>query len=360
VAHVTRKANSKGVRWQATYRAPDGRERTKTFDRKTDAERWVREQESARDRGGWIDPREGRTTFGAYASTWQAAQVHRPQTVDRVDSVLRTHVLPVFAERTLVSIRSSEVQAWVRGLSLKLSPASVEVAYRYLASIFRSAVRDRVIESSPCDRIKLPKKERRPVVPPEVAQVETLVAAMPERYRALVILAAGTGLRQGEAFGLDLDHIDFLRRSVDVAVQLVDGARAPLKTDASYRTVPLPTTVAEALAEHLRRFPVGESGLIFSTDAGLALRRNRFGETWRASVQRAGLPAGMRFHDLRHFYASLLIRHGESVKVVQLRLGHASAAETLDTYSHLWPDSEDRTREAVDSVLGIMRAEVAS
>ena len=60
----------------------------------------------------------------------------------------------------------------------------------------------------------------------------------------------------------------------------------------------------------------------------------------------------MTFHDLRHYYASLLIRHGESVKVVQRRLGHKSAVETLDTYSHLWPDSEDRTREAVDEVLG--------
>jgi integrase len=66
----------------------------------------------------------------------------------------------------------------------------------------------------------------------------------------------------------------------------------------------------------------------------------------------AGLPGAVSYHDLRHYFASLLIRHGESVKVVQVRLGHATAAETLDTYSHLWPDSEDRTRLAVDSVLG--------
>ena len=66
----------------------------------------------------------------------------------------------------------------------------------------------------------------------------------------------------------------------------------------------------------------------------------------------AQLPSSTRFHDLRHHYASLLIRHGESVKTVQARLGHATAAETLDTYSHLWPDSDDRTREAVDAALG--------
>jgi integrase len=76
---------------------------------------------------------------------------------------------------------------------------------------------------------------------------------------------------------------------------------------------------------------------------------------WRAAVNAAGAPAGTGFHELRHYYASLLIRHGESVKVVQARLGHASAAETLDIYSHLWPDSDDRTREAIDAVLGTVR-----
>ena len=69
-------------------------------------------------------------------------------------------------------------------------------------------------------------------------------------------------------------------------------------------------------------------------------------------MKSAGVPEGTGFHALRHFYASLLIRHGESVKTVQARLGHASAVETLNTYSHLWPDSDDRTREAVDSVFG--------
>ena len=106
--------------------------------------------------------------------------------------------------------------------------------------------------------------------------------------------------------------------------------------------------------------PVGASpearsqgvSLLFGTAAGQPVRRTTFSDTWRSAVSVAGAPAGTGFHDLRHFYASLLIRHGESVKVVQARLGHASAAETLDTYSHLWPDSDDRTRAAVDRVLG--------
>jgi integrase len=81
------------------------------------------------------------------------------------------------------------------------------------------------------------------------------------------------------------------------------------------------------------------------------VRRSSFGDVWRAAVKAAGAPPGTGIHQLRHYYASLLIRHGESVKVVQARLGHASASQTLDTYFHFWPDSDDRTRTAVDSVL---------
>jgi integrase len=124
----------------------------------------------------------------------------------------------------------------------------------------------------------------------------------------------------------------------------------PPKTKASVRTVPLPDVVGAALASHLEALPASREGLVFTNDNLEAIRRNRFGEMWLTTVQQAGVPK-LRFHDLRHFYASLLIHHGESVKVVQARLGHASATETLDTYSHLWPDSEEHTRAAVDSVL---------
>jgi integrase len=198
-----------------------------------------------------------------------------------------------------------------------------------------------------------------------------LVAALPERFRALAILGAGSGMRQGEAFGLSVDRINFLRRTVQVDRQLVlvqghEPFLAPPKTAKSHRTIPLPQVVINALAAHLATFPaeplrirVGSPSaafqdvpLIFIADDGRPLRRTSFSAIWRPAAREIGLPSRMAFHTLRHYYASLLIRHGESVKTVQVRLGHATAAETLDTYSHLWPDSEDRTREAVDSVLG--------
>lgn len=121
------------------------------------------------------------------------------------------------------------------------------------------------------------------------------------------------------------------------------------KTEASDRTIPLANVVLESLQQHLGRVSVAADGLLV-TRAGLP--RQTFGHLWRPSARPLGTPAGQGLHALRHYYASLLIRHGESVKTVEARLGHASAAETLDTYSHLWPDSDDRTRDAVDAVLG--------
>ncbi len=113
--------------------------------------------------------------------------------------------------------------------------------------------------------------------------------------------------------------------------------------------------MTDVLVEHFADFPAaalpGLGSPLFTTPSGELIRRNRFGEVWRQAVRRSGVRPDLTFHDLRHYYASLLIRHGESVKVVQRRLGHKTAQETLDTYGHLWPDSDGRTREAVDGEL---------
>jgi integrase len=219
-----------------------------------------------------------------------------------------------------------------------------------LGSVFRAAEIDRVIASSPCQRISLPRRERQQVVPLPTDTVIALAAAMPERLAAMVTVMAGTGLRPGEVAGLTADRVDFLRRTLRVDRQLIQTrppSFGPPKTQASYRTVPLPQVVVDALAAHMAAFPPGEHGLIFTQRDGRALNRDKVVLAFRKAA-----PAGTRLHDLRHYYASLLIRHGESVKVVQARLGHASASETLDTYSHLWPDSEDLTRRAVDTAFG--------
>jgi len=353
-------------RWKGSYRTPDGRERSRTFPRKIDADTFWRNAEADKARGEWVDPRLGRQTFGEFAEAWRAAQVHDEATAEEVERSLRLHILPTFAARPLAAIRPSEIQAWVKWRGETLAPSTLKVKYRWLAAVFNAAVLDGMIVRSPCRGVKLPVDNARAVAPLGTQQVLDLVAALPERYRALTVLAAATGLRQGEVFGLTMPHLDFLRRQVNVQQQMKHLApKAPFlaapKTPSSVRTVPLPDVALEAVAEHLRRWPAettmrAVSGrdelLVFTTGRGGRLTRATFNATWRKAVTAAGLPDGTGFHELRHYYASLLIASGASVKTVQARLGHKSAVETLNTYAHLWPDSEDQTRRAVDSALG--------
>ncbi len=106
------------------------------------------------------------------------------------------------------------------------------------------------------------------------------------------------------------------------------------------------------LAEHLARHKPGPAGLVFTNTAGNPITRSLCGGMWHRAAPKAAIPEWATFHDLRHFYASLLIAKGCSVKAIQKRLGQQPAMETLDTYGHLWPDSDDETRDAVDLVLG--------
>lgn len=352
MASIERHVNGK---WRARYRAvPGGRQTVRHFTTKREAQRWLDEATAALVTGQYVAPKAGRITLREFAETWRAQQVHRPSTAEQVEGTLRRHVYPTLGERTLESLRPSDVQALVRGLGATLSPATIGVVHRILSAILKAAVADKRITSSPCAGTRLPKVCKVPVTPLATETVMALVEAVPERQRAMLVLAAGTGMRQGEVFGLTVDRIDFLRRTLRVDRQLsVVNGRAPQfgppKTEASIRTIPLPTVVVEALAAHLRDYPAGPDGLVFTNAVGSPYRRSAFGTSWHAATAKVGTDA--TFHALRHYYASLLIRHGESVKTVQARLGHASAAETLDTYSHLWPDSDDRTRQAVDSVL---------
>lgn len=344
-------------RYRARWREyPGGPQKTRQFDRKVDADRFLDTIRGDLARGVYIDPADAKILFRTYAEEWRAGQLHRASTATQTETYLRVHAYPFLGHRPLGAVRRSEIQAWVKNRSGVLAPGSVELVYRWVATIFKAAVGDRIIALSPCDRIALPKRPPSEVVPLEVAAVERLIAELQPRLRALVLFAAGIGLRQGECFGLTVDRVDFLRRQVRVDRQLVSATGGkpvfgPPKTQASFRTVPLPEAVIDALAAHLATFRNRRHQLVFTNRAGDPLRRSAFGTAWHRAARAAELPEGATFHDLRHFYASLLISRNCSIKTVQKRLGHQSATETLDTYSHLWPDSDDETRTAIDSVL---------
>lgn len=342
--------------WRARWRTPEGESRSRTFPKKVDAEQWLTHVSHSKLAGIYVDPSAGQVTLSEYATTWLANQVWRPSTAVRVESILTNHVEPTLGPRRMSSITPSTVEAWVKGLTETLAPGTVRGVYRVLVAVFGAVVRDRVVATSPCTGVKLPRTTSRSVEPLTLESVELLADAVGDRYRPLVLLGAGAGLRVGEALGMPVAGIDFLRRQLTVSQQIVTVKRVtsigPPKTSASVRTVPLAATVLAELATYVEHHEPGADGLMVVDRMGLPVPQNRFSQTWTRAVTRAGLPAGTRFHDLRHTFASALISSGCSVKAVQLALGHESASTTLDTYAHLWPDGEDRTRAAVESFLG--------
>jgi integrase len=350
------------VRYRTRWRDPDGSEKSRSFARKTDADRWSAKVENDINLGGYIDPHAGKVTVQAYGEQWRAAQLqHRETTARDVEGALRVHLYPVLGDRPIGSLRASDVQGWVGGIAKVLAPATVVKTYSFLATMMKAAVRDGLIAKTPCIGIHVPKVEKKRVVPLTVEQVAELLEAVPDHYRPLVHFIAGTGARAREAFGITVDRVDFLRRQVIFDRQLAtrDGTaewKAP-KTPSSARTVPLDDGVLDALARHLAAHPPTNAGLIFTSPDGQALDLNQvYGSAgqlrwFKKAARTAGLSADITLHDLRHFFASLLIRHGASVKTVQAHLGHKSAQETLDTYSHLWPDVDEQTRTILNDAL---------
>jgi len=278
-------------------------------------------------------------------------------------------------------VRPSHVKAWCAKLrhdggedGAPLSASYVYALHNRLAQIMADAVHDGIIPRSPCSRRTSPGAgEQRPYVA-TTEQVWALYDAMPERMRASVLLGAFAGLRLAEACGHRTEDTDFMRGVVHPRWQY---PAEPLKTDYSKTPVPVGRELALQLSAHAAQWP-GET-LLTGLDGGqlspwaleravraararvrkcgkCGLVQARPGKAFKCracgeSGDAAGLPAGFRYHDLRHYLASLLIANGADVKIVQARLRHGSATTTLNTYSHLWPDKDESTMAIVDSVI---------
>ena len=352
--------SGKGKRWRARYIDADGRERSQTFARKGDAERFLVAVTADVLRGTYVDPQRARLSLQAYADRWLGAQSLRPSSRRTYEIYLRTRITPVLGGRGLGSLTPTDIRTLLRGLQEDLAPITVHHVHGLLSTILRAAVEDGYLSRNPCARTAPGKGRRQQLKPRTVEQVQALIDAMPARYRVAAVLGAGCGLRVGEVLGLRIGSVRFEEGELAVVeqLQLLPGGPPvlrPPKTAASIRVVPLPDLVADAVARHLDTFPGEDDELVLRSSTGGPIWPNTFhASIWRPATRRAGQPEA-RFHELRHFYASALIRAGESVKTVQAALGHASAVETLETYAGLWPDAEQRTRAAVDG-LGLSSA----
>ncbi len=361
--------HGRGKRWLAVWSDDAGRERTRACDTKAQAERVARNSAVDTERGDWLDPDAGRITLGKYAEAWLERQVIAPSTRESYTAVIETR-LGLLADQSLRSIRPSDVQAQVKALSTRLAPRTVRHARGVLATILNSAVADGLIRGNPAasSTVKSPKVPSSKVTVWTAEQVGAVADALPERYAVAAALMAGAGLRQGEAFGLAVGDIDFLRRVIHVRRQVaIVGARlvfSPPKHD-SIRDVPIPEHLVDELAAHLAAFPahdvtlpwrspdgeVQTHALVLSSGYGdKPVNRKYFNPSiWKPALEKAGIETSREngCHVLRHTYASTLLGAGIGVPAVAAWLGHRDPGFTLRVYGHLLPDDEERSRAAL-------------
>lgn len=313
------------------------------------------------DRGVWIDPRAGRVTLAAWASEWQRTVVHlRPKTRKNYDVNLRNHILPALGDYDLAKLTPSMLRAWLSDLAGKngrgakpIAAGTVAQAFWTLNRVLAAAVDDELIGRNPLRGVQAPQVAPEPMRFLTHEDVATLVASIDGRYRALVYLAAYSGLRAGELIALRRTNVDLLRRTISVVeqVQYIDSRYivSPPKSATGRRSVALPRLVADELDKHLRGLvDLSADAIVFPAPEGGFLHLENFRKrVWLPAVERAGL-APLRIHDLRHTCASLAIAAGADVKVLQRMLGHASAALTLDRYGHLLPGQAESVAERLD------------
>jgi integrase len=396
MASVQRRPNGKSrVHW----RDSSGRQRNKTFDTERQARDFLAEMTVAKNRGTYVDPHAGRLRFGTYAARWFAAQATERTTEARDRSIMTNHVLPRWERYPLNGVEHIDVQAWVTDLSKHLSPATVAECYRLTNNVFKSACRDRLIGFNPCEDARLPKRRKKDsdghVISPE-DMVTRLLPTVPDRYRCLVALAGMTGLRWGEVVGLRWDAVDLEAQEIQVVRVLVEvsghvSSKPFPKSKAGRRTVPIPTDLVEMLRRHRAAYGTDDVGHVFTNEVGGSLWRGHFrSRVWRPALVRCGMlgeirqlapgrwlaiwtdrsgaeqtlvvaskaqavamivrkaQGGLRFHDLRHSYATWLISSGVPVNDVSAVLGHEQISTTLDRYTHATSDRFDRIRRVVD------------
>ncbi|MCA1602380.1 MAG: tyrosine-type recombinase/integrase [Acidobacteria bacterium] len=345
--------SSKG-KWKARYRDPSGRQRSKTFDRKSEAQNFLAMTATEMVQGMWRDPELEKISFRDWIEEWWDTTVDlRPSTRVRDEAYMRNHVMPTFADLAIGDLNPRQIRQWVASLVAKgLAPATVRKAYQLLTKSLREAVDAGLLAQSPCRGISLPKIEVREMPALEPPKIVVLAQTIDARYRALVLLAAYSGMRWAELVGLTRKRIDLDKGVVEVKEIIVELegrllAPSPPKTKAGRRRIPIPPSVAKEIRKHL---DLGEgSDFVFQSPEGGPLRKSFNNRFWVPAVKNAGVYP-FRFHDLRHTAISYWILCGASPKQIAKWAGHTSTSVVLDRYGHLFPEEDDRLISSLESM----------
>src|SRR6266511_828343 len=334
-------------RYRARWTTAGGRERSRSFVLKKDADRFVLEQERRASLGALYQaPPEA---LGEFALGWldRYALRVRPSSLDRARDL--TQHLDVFRTMPLDEIRPAAVEDHIAALA-KRAPRQAELTLRLLKQVLANAKERGHLVDEAVFRVKPPRREPREMRFLGWDEVEELAANTVAPYGNMVMLAALTGLRQGELFALRDRNLDLEAKTVTVENGTYAGELVPVKTKASRRRVDLSATAVRVVRRQLLARKPNELGLVFPSPQGRNLNDDNFRHrVFSPAVRRTKL-TGFRFHDLRHTYAALMVAAGAHPKHLQAQMGHSSIRVTLDLYGHLFPDANRGVLDALDEL----------
>jgi integrase len=358
-------------RWEGRYtvHTDEGPKQRTVYGRtRKDAAEKLTEVMAGRDKGLVFDA--GKLTVGEHLARW-LEDVVKPSASHRTYSThaqqVRTHIVPTLGRIKLKNLRKAHIDRLYREkLDSGLSPSTVRRIHAVLHKALEEAVKGDLIPGNPAAHANKPKVKQEEIEPLDTPQAAAfLKAAKGDRFEALYILCIMCGLRQGEALALRWRDIDLDEGTLRVNLQLQrvrggGGLRFSEPKNASRRTVGLPQRAVSALKSHrkrqleekLRAGPLYQDGdLVFASRQGTPMdAQNVVNRYYKPLLERAGLPP-IRFHDLRHSCLSLLAQRGEPIRDLQALAGHATAAFTLQRYTHHYDASARRTADAMGEIL---------
>jgi integrase len=367
-----RNKDGKITGYRGSYFTADGRRRYVSAKTKTEARRVLRQAMADADRGLIFDA--DNLKVEEYLDRWLSDSVRntvKATTFERYEQLTRLHLKPALGWVKLKTLTPAHVRSLYREkLEAGLSPRTVRYIHTTLHKALKQAVMDGLIPRNVTEAVKPPQPTREEMHPLTPEQAKVLLQTAHEtgdRLEALYVLAIHTGLRQGELLGLKWDDVDLEDGSLQVRRTLAITKSGPVfsfpKTAGSRRSVKLTSKATEALKSHLERqlaeidrvgslwSPGDADGLIFASETGEPLdRRAVTKQKFKPLLRRAGL-LEIRFHDLRHTCATLLLTRNVNPKIVSEMLGHATIAITLDTYSHVLPNMRDHAAAAMEEAL---------
>jgi integrase len=330
--------------------------------RRVDADRWLASQETSIASGSWLDPARAAMPLGEWAERWlQTRSDLRPSTRARLEGIVRLHVVKRFGLRRLSSLSNHEIREWAAAMTAEGTGATtVRKSVFALRQMLDAAVADRRLSVNPAASVPLPAEQVTEQRYLGAEEADALAEAIAPQYRALVLLGAYAGLRWGELAGLRRRRIDVLRSRVTVAetaVQLSGSITfGEPKTPRSRRVVPVARSIMREVERHLAEHVGPEAdALVFTGAQGGPMYRSTFHRhVWTPAVRSAGLD-GLRVHDLRHSFVSIMVAAHANPKAVSTWAGHSSVSFTLDRYGHLYDDHADDVADQIDALLSARR-----